>query len=83
MKTPKIGSIIECPHCKGGKGKIVLLYYWIKCYLCEGTGEMKIDKIVKVDEKHGDIKATFSLNKGQECDWNYSAMLRQKTEWLI
>jgi len=73
------GDIIICPHCKGKKGKMQLLYYWIKCYLCEGVGKMTINKIVKIDKKHGDIKATFTVNPNN----SNCPRLITKTEWLF
>jgi RecJ-like exonuclease len=74
----KAGDEIICPHCKGEKGKTQLLYYWIKCYLCEGVGKMTINEIVRID-KNGDTKAKFTINLNNNC----VPRLNTKIEWLF
>ncbi len=73
------GHSTTCPHCLGKKGKTVLLYYWVDCYLCLGSGKMNIDKIVQIDERHGDIKATYTVNLNNA---NCPKLVTQ-TNWLI
>lgn len=79
MKNIKEGKIITCPHCKGKRGNIQLLYYWVKCYLCEGVGKIMINKILKVDKKNGDVRCKFTINKNNGNCPN----LVTKTDWLI
>ncbi len=79
MSKIKEGSTIECPYCKGKKGKTVLLYYWVNCYLCLGVGKIRIDKIIKIDEKRGDIKATFTVNTNN----GNCPRLVTKTDWIF